>query len=94
MGTGNDDGSTTFVVTHVFDLETQDGLLVSGAVRQGKLQQGMRLQDDTTGAMAQVLALEFLSPRDIATGEVTILLERTSPSPARPGVTLTAIATG
>ena len=94
MGTRNDDGSTTFVVTHVFDLESREGLLVSGAVPQGKLQQGMLLRDDTTGARAQVLALEFLSPRDIRTGEVTILLERTSPSPARPGATLTAITTG
>lgn len=70
-----------FLVTQVFDLAGRRGLLVSGRTLEGKVRKGMVLQDDSH-RQARVLELEFLSPRDVATGEVTILLERTEPSPA------------
>jgi hypothetical protein len=83
--------ATSFLVTHVFDLPDRDGLLTSGKTLSGKLQPGMILQD-SNNLRVRVLALEFLSPRDIRTGEVTITLERTSPSPVQPGVVLTSVA--
>lgn len=83
--------ATSFLVTHVFDLPDRDGLLTSGKVLSGKLQPGMILQDSDK-LRARVLALEFLSPRDMRTGEVTITLERTTPSPVKPNAVLTSVA--
>lgn len=80
--------ATQFLVTRVWDLPDRDGLVTSGKKLAGKLKQGIVLSDEA-GRTTRVLALEFLSPRDIATGEVTILLERTRPSPVRPGALLT-----
>lgn len=80
---------TTFLVTHVFDLPDREGLSTSGKTLTGKVQEGMTLQNDA-GHKTRVLALEFLSPRDIKAGEVTILLERTDPSPVHPHALLTA----
>jgi hypothetical protein len=79
----------TFLVTHVWDLPGRDGLTTSGKTLTGKVKTGMTLQNDA-GHKTRVLALEFLSPRDIAAGEVTILLERTDPSPVQPQALLTA----
>ena len=83
--------ATSFLVTHVFDLPDRDGLLTSGKTLSGKLQSGMILQD-SSNLRVRVLALEFLSPRDIRTGEVTITLERTTPSPVKPNAVLTSVA--
>ena len=82
---------TSFLVSMVWDLPGRDGLLTSGKTLAGKVRRGMVLQDDA-GRKARILALEFLSPRDVATGEVTILVERTHPSPVRPQALLTATA--
>jgi translation elongation factor EF-G len=82
--------ATSFLVTHVFDLPDR-GLVTSGKVLSGKLRPGMTLQDSDR-LRVRVLALEFLSPRDIRTGEVTITLERTSPSPVQPNAVLTSMA--
>ena len=83
---------TSFLVTHVWDLAYRDGLLVSGRTLAGKVKVGMTLRDDA-GHQARILALEFLSPRDIRTGEVTILVARTDPSPAREHAVLTETPT-
>jgi hypothetical protein len=82
--------NASFLVTLVLDLPDWDGLMVSGKPLEGKVQQGMLLQDSAQRS-ALVLNLEFLSPRDIRTGEVTIEMERTDPSPIRPGAVLTAV---
>jgi tetratricopeptide (TPR) repeat protein len=82
---------TSFLVSMVWDLPGRDGLLTSGKTLAGKVRRGMVLQDDA-GRKTRILALEFLSPRDVATGEVTILVERTHPSPVRPQALLTATA--
>jgi hypothetical protein len=81
--------ATSFVVTHVFDLPNRDGLLVSGKATEGKLAAGMVLRDGS-GRSMRVLALEFLSPRDVRMGEVTITLERTDP-PVRPNAVLRTV---
>jgi hypothetical protein len=47
---------------------------------------------DSDNLRVRVLALEFLSPRDIRTGEVTITLERTTPSPVKPNAMLISVA--
>jgi hypothetical protein len=83
--------ATSFLVTHVFDLPDRDGLLTSGKTLAGKLRPGMVLQDSQM-RQARVLTLEFLSPRDVRTGEVTITLERTTPSPVQPSAVLTSVA--
>ncbi|HEX5120528.1 MAG TPA: hypothetical protein VFW65_35565 [Pseudonocardiaceae bacterium] len=80
---------TSFLVTDVWDLPSRDGLLTSGKTLTGKIRTGMTLRDDA-GHQTSVLALEFLSPRDIANGEVTVMLERTDPSPVRLNAVLTA----
>lgn len=80
---------TSFLVSEVWDLPGRDGLMVSGKTVEGKLRSGMSLRDEA-GQVVRVLSLEFLSPRDRALGEVTIMLERTDPSPARRGALLTA----
>jgi WD40 repeat protein len=79
----------SFLVTRVRDHAYRDGLLVSGQRLTGRLRQGMVLQD-RAGRRTRVLALEFLSPRDVALGEVTIQVERTDPSPAQPHAVLIA----
>jgi len=79
-------------VTNVFDLKDRHGLLATGQM-QGRVRPGMTLQDSRNRTV-RVLGLEFRSPRDIATGEVTILLERTQPSPVRPDVILTETPPG
>jgi hypothetical protein len=81
---------TSFLVTEVWDLPSRDGLMASGRTLAGKIRTGMTLRNDS-GHQTRVLALEFLSPRDIAKGEVTITLERTDPSPVRPDAVLTVI---
>jgi hypothetical protein len=83
--------ATSFLVSEVWDLASRDGLLVSGKTMSGKIRSGMILQDPA-GHRTEVLALEFLSPRDIAMGEVTIMVERTQPSPVRPQALLTAVS--
>jgi hypothetical protein len=83
--------ATSFLVTEVWDLPSRDGLMVSGKTLTGKLRSGMTLQN-SEGHKTEVLALEFLSPRDIAMGEVTIMVERTEPSPIRAEAVLTAIS--
>lgn len=81
---------TKFLVTRVFDLEGRIGLLASGKTLEGKVREGMVLRDESNRRV-RILALEFLSPRDMATGEVTILLERTDPSPVQPDTVLMAV---
>jgi hypothetical protein len=80
---------TTFQVTLVLDLPNQDTLLTSGKTLTGKLTTGMVLQDNQQ-RQTRVLTLELLSPRDFRTGEVTITLQRTTPSPVHPGAILTS----
>jgi hypothetical protein len=81
--------ATSFLVTAVWDLPGRAGLMVSGRTLSGKVRSGMTLRDHT-GLAAEILALEFLSPRDIAHGEVTIMVQRTNPSPVRPQAMLEA----
>lgn len=81
---------TTFLVTRVRDHVYRDGLLVSGKTLTGKIMVGMTLRDEA-GHQARVLQLEFLSPRDVRTGEVTFLVERVTPNPAQPQAVLTAM---
>ena len=83
---------TSFLVTRVRDDNFRDGLLVSGKTLTGKIQVGMTLRD-VTGLQTRVIQLEFLSPRDVRTGEVTFLVERTTPSPAQPEAVLIALPT-
>lgn len=80
---------TTFLVTEVWDLPSRGGLMVSGKTLTGKVRSGMTLRNDA-GHTTQVLSLEFLSPRDIANGEVTIMVARTDPSPVHRQALLTA----
>jgi hypothetical protein len=73
---------TTFRVSEVRDHAYRRGLLVSGKMLSGKIERGMMLRD-AAGLRTRVIQLEFLSPRDVELGEVTFLVERTSPSPAQ-----------
>ena len=79
---------TSFLVTEVRDHAYRRGLLVSGKTLAGKIEKGMMLRDEA-GQQTRVIQLEFLSPRDVERGEVTFLVERTSPSPAQPEAVLT-----
>lgn len=81
---------TSFLVTRVRDDNYRDGLLVSGKTLTGKIEPGMTLSD-RTGLQTLVIQLEFLSPRDVRLGEVTFLVERATPSPARQEALLTGI---
>jgi hypothetical protein len=81
---------TSFLVAEVRDHAYRDGLLVSGKTLAGKVQPGMVLRDEAR-AQTQVIQLEFLSPRDVRLGEVTFLVERTTPSPAHPEAVLTEV---
>lgn len=81
---------TSFLVTRVRDHSYRDGLLVSGKTLTGKIEAGMTLNNQT-GLRTLVIQLEFLSPRDVRLGEVTFLVERTTPSPARQDALLTGI---
>ncbi|HEX3784180.1 MAG TPA: hypothetical protein VHX38_31365 [Pseudonocardiaceae bacterium] len=81
---------TSFLVAEVWDLPSRDGLMVSGTTLEGKIRSGMTLRGDA-GQPVRVLSLEFLSPRDIALGQVTVMVERTNPSPVRRDALLTAV---
>ena len=83
--------ATSFFVTRVRDDAFRDGLLVSGETLSGKIAVGQMLRDEV-GRQTRVIQLEFLSPRDVRLGEVTFLVERTTPNPAVEGVVLTALS--
>lgn len=68
--------SIRFTVNMVWDLAGRRGILATGMVREGRVRAGMTLHDEETGQPVRVLALEFLSPREVETGERTILLDR------------------
>ena len=84
--------ATSFLVTNVFNLNDRDGLFATGKTIRGKVREGMVLQDDSH-RQTRVLSLELRSPRDLATGEITILLERSQPNPVQPNSVLTEIST-
>lgn len=76
-----------FSVERMYDLADEKGLLASGWILGGDISPGMVLGDGT-GARTTVLAIEFESPEDRRTGQITLLLERTTPSPVRLGTVL------
>jgi hypothetical protein len=80
-----------FSVAKVWDLPSRSGLLASGWVLGGTIEPGAVLANPD-GATARVLGVEFQSPRDRETGQVTLLLERTSPSPVAEETTLTSVS--
>src|SRR4051794_27271553 len=80
--------ATSFLVTEVFDLPRRSGLTTRGKTLSGKVRRGMLLRD-RNGGQARVLALHFPSPRDLQQQEITIMLERTDPSPVHPNALLT-----
>lgn len=78
------------LVTRVRDHAYRDGLLVSAKILAGVVEVGMPLHDEA-GHQTRVIQLEFLSPRDVATVEVTFLVERKDPSPAHENAILWTI---
>jgi hypothetical protein len=74
-----------FSVEMVFDLPHRGGLLASGKVLDGEISAGMTLWDETTGARARVLGVEFESPADRRFGRTTLLIERTPATPVVEG---------
>lgn len=89
-----DSTTARFWIEEVFDIPSRGGLLAVGKVLEGEIVQGMTLQDEQTRQQVRVIGLEFLTPRDLATGGTTLLLERSQPSPVRPQATLVAISSG
>jgi hypothetical protein len=76
-----------FSVETIFDLKGQGGLLVAGWILGGVIKPGMILGDGT-GVQTTVLTVEFESPEDRRTGQTTLLLARTTPSPVIQGTVL------
>lgn len=76
-----------FSVETIFDLKGEGGLLVAGWILGGVIRPGMTLGDGT-GAQTTVLTVEFESPEDRRTGQTTLLLARTTPSPVSEGTVL------
>lgn len=79
-------------VEKVYDLPSRDGLLVSGYVLNGTVEEGVVFANPE-GARSTVLGVEFDNPRDRATGQITVEMERTSPSPIVRGEVLAAVST-
>jgi hypothetical protein len=77
-----------FSVERMYDLASREGLLVSGWILGGVITPGMTLGDGA-GLQTTVLTVEFESPEDRRTGQTTMLLERTTPSPVAIGSVLT-----
>jgi hypothetical protein len=80
-----------FSVAKVWDLSSRKGLLAAGWVLGGTIEPGTVLADPD-GATTTVLSVEFQSPADRESGQTTLLLERTTPSPVVAEVTLTAVS--
>jgi hypothetical protein len=76
-----------FSVEKVFDHADRGGLLVSGWILGGVIEPGTTLGDGT-GAQTTVVAVDFESPEDRRTGQTTLLLARTTPSPVGLGTVL------
>jgi hypothetical protein len=81
--------TTSFRVLKVHDLEWRSGLTASGKPT-GKIRRGMVLQDQA-GRRVTVLALETPTPADLDRHELTVVLERTDPSPVQPDTLLTVV---
>ena len=82
--------ATEFRVSEVRDLMWRPGLTVRGKELAGSVRQGMVLRNET-GQQVRVLGLVSPSPADIKQGQVSVLLERTQPSPVQPGTMLTEV---
>jgi hypothetical protein len=78
-----------FLIEEVFDLPSRGGLLVTGKVLAGRISAGETLLDAVTGARATVLGLEFPTPANREADTVTLVVERTDPTPVAVGRVLT-----
>lgn len=78
-------GGIHFVVADTFDLAARAGLLVSGTLRFGVIRTGETLYSATTAEPVPVLAVEFPTPRDQATGRLTLLIDRAYAELLEPG---------
>ncbi|WP_203833049.1 hypothetical protein [Actinoplanes regularis] len=70
-----------FLIEEITDLASRGGLLVSGKVLAGVITTGETLRDAVTGESAKVLGVEFETPRSRRMGWVTLVVERTNPTP-------------
>lgn len=78
-----------FLIEEVFDLPSRGGLLVTGEVLAGRISGGETLRDAVTGVTATVLGVEFGTPKSLAENRVTLVVERTQPTPVAVGRILT-----
>jgi hypothetical protein len=76
-----------FSVRDVVDLKSRGGLLATGKVLDGAVAAGAVLSDGA-GRAVEVLGVEFMTPRNRAEGTVTLVLQRTDPSPVITGALL------
>ena len=76
-----------FSVSSVADLRSRGGLLATGTVLDGVIAAGAVLSDEA-GHAVEVLGVEFMTPRNRAEGTVTLVLQRTEPSPVVAGAVL------
>ena len=74
-----------FLIEEVTDLRSRGGLLVSGKVLAGQISTGETLRDAVTGATARVLGVEFETPQDRTLNRITLVVERTDPTPVAVG---------
>lgn len=74
-----------FLIEEVVDLPSRGGLLVTGKVLAGQISRGERLLDAVTGATAEVLGVEFETPRSRELNLTTLVVERVTPTPVAVG---------
>ena len=82
--------TTRFTVEKTFDLPSRDGILVTGSLLQGSLVGGETLLVETTNTRIQVLGVEFLTPKQRATNQLTIRVSRQDAAKIAPGAMLTS----
>src|SRR5690606_31865787 len=91
-GAGSMTSRASFSVEQVFDIPQRAGLLALGRVLHGVISKGMVLHDEATGARTTVLGIELIHPPETEPGRMTLLLERTEPTPVVQGRVLTSVS--
>jgi hypothetical protein len=65
-----------FIIDTTFDLPGRGGILTPGRLLAGRITAGTVLRSESTGQEVHVLSVEFPTPKQRGTDQVTLLIDR------------------
>lgn len=77
-----------FEVEALFDIPTRGGLIVTGKLVEGEIENGTVLRDETTGSHVHVVAVEFATPATERTGRTSLVIDRADSAHVSEGAVL------